>query len=92
MHWLAPSEKDTDIAVLEKRPWDSADQFRANSSLKPQEYFGGRPQGLPGSIFLRIAEVRFEQQRVNLGNASASRRGSRRDEPAANHAEDRLCA
>ena len=36
MHWIAPSEKDTDNAALEKRLWDAADQFRANSGLKSQ--------------------------------------------------------
>ncbi len=34
MQWIAPSEKDTDNAALEKRLWDAADQFRANSGLK----------------------------------------------------------
>src|SRR5712692_8677112 len=38
MIWIAPSEKDTDNAALEKRLWDAADQFRANSGLKAQEY------------------------------------------------------
>jgi type I restriction enzyme M protein len=32
MHCIAPSEKDADSAALEKRLWDSADQFRANSA------------------------------------------------------------
>lgn len=40
MHWIAPSEKDTSAASLEKRLWESADQFRANSGLKAQEYSG----------------------------------------------------
>ncbi|RPI72587.1 MAG: hypothetical protein EHM38_01680, partial [Geobacteraceae bacterium] len=40
MHWIAPTEKDTAIAALEKRLWDAADQFRANSGLKAQEYSG----------------------------------------------------
>ena len=40
MHWVAPSEKDTDNAALEERLWDTADQFRANSGLKAQEYSG----------------------------------------------------
>ena len=31
MIWIAPSEKDTTNGTLEKRLWDSADQFRANS-------------------------------------------------------------
>ncbi len=29
MHWIAPSEKDSAAAALEKRLWDAADQFRA---------------------------------------------------------------
>jgi len=33
MHWIAPSEKNTDNAALEKRLWDAADQFRANCKL-----------------------------------------------------------
>ena len=40
MHWIAPAEKDTDNAALEKNLWDAADQFRANSGLKAQEYSG----------------------------------------------------
>src|SRR6266446_8686467 len=84
MHWIAPSEKDTDNAALEKRLWDAADQFRANSGLKSQEYSAP----VLGLIFLRFAEVRFAAQRAKLEKASAStRRGSRLDEPAAYHAE-----
>ena len=33
MIWIAPSEKDTDTAALEKRLWDAADRFCANSGL-----------------------------------------------------------
>ncbi len=40
MHWVAPSEKDALTGRLEKRLWDSADQFRTNSGLKAQEYSG----------------------------------------------------
>jgi type I restriction enzyme M protein len=84
MHWIAPSAKDTLTDTLEKRLWDSADQFRANSGLKSQEYSGP----ILGLIFLRFAEVRFAAQRAKLEKASASaRRGSRVDEPAAYHAE-----
>jgi hypothetical protein len=36
MLWIAPSEKDTATATLEKRLRDAADQFRANSGLKSQ--------------------------------------------------------
>lgn len=84
MLWIAPSEKDTDNAALEKRLWDAADQFRANSGLKAQEYSGP----ILGLIFLRFAEVRFAIQHDELKAAGgSSRRGSRVDEPAAYHAE-----
>ena len=84
MQWIAPTEKDTAAATLEKRLWDAADQFRANSGLKAQEYSGP----ILGLIFLRFAEVRFALQRAKLEKAGASsRRGSRVDESAAYHAE-----
>ena len=84
MQWIAPTEKDTAAATLEKRLWDAADQFRANSGLKAQEYSGP----ILGLIFLRFAEVRFSLQRAKLEKAGASsRRGSRVDESAAYHAE-----
>ena len=84
MLWVAPSEKDTATATLEKRLWDAADQFRANSGLKAQEYSGP----ILGLIFLRFADVRFAAQRAKLEKAgTSSRRGSRVDEPAAYHAE-----
>ena len=84
MNWIAPTEKDTASATLEKRLWDAADQFRANSGLKPQEYSGP----ILGLIFLRFAEVRFTAQRAKLEkDGSSSRRGSRVDDPAAYHAE-----
>jgi type I restriction enzyme M protein len=84
MHWIATAEKDLATNTLEKRLWDAADQFRANSGLKPQEYSAP----VLGLIFLRFAEVRFAVQRTKLETASASsRRGSRVDEPAAYHAE-----
>ena len=38
MIWIAPPEKDTDNAALEKLLWDAGNQFRANSGLKAQEY------------------------------------------------------
>ncbi|MCP5519663.1 MAG: SAM-dependent DNA methyltransferase [Verrucomicrobiales bacterium] len=84
MNWIAPSEKDTATETLEKRLWEAADQFRANSGLTSQQY--SRP--ILGLIFLRFAEVRFAKQRAKLQKAGASsRRGSRVDEPAAYHAE-----
>ncbi|WP_444633247.1 type I restriction-modification system subunit M [Cupriavidus oxalaticus] len=84
MHWIAPAEKDTATTTLERRLWDAADQFRANSGLKSQEYSGP----VLGLIFLRFAEARFASQRARLEAASAgSRRGSRLEVPAAYHAE-----
>ena len=55
MHWIAPSEKNDANGTLENRLWESADQFRANSGLKSQEYSAP----VLGLIFLRFAEVRF---------------------------------
>lgn len=84
MQWVAPSEKDAATGALEKRLWDAADQFRANSGLKSQEYSAP----VLGLIFLRFAEVRFAAQRAKLEKAGASgRRGSRVDDPTAYHAE-----
>lgn len=84
MQWVAPSEKDAGTNTLEKRLWDAADQFRANSSLSAAQY----SQPVLGLIFLRFAEVRFSQQRTKLEKASASsRRGSRVDDPTAYHAD-----
>ena len=84
MHWIAPSEKDTDSNTLEKKLWDAADQFRANSGLTAQQY----STPVLGLIFLRFAEVRFEKRRAALEKAAtSSRRGSRVEDPAAYHAE-----
>ncbi|HMN21485.1 MAG TPA: N-6 DNA methylase [Ottowia sp.] len=84
MQWIAPAEKDDGAASLEKSLWDAADQFRANSGLKAQEYSGP----ILGLIFLRFAEARFAALRQRLQAAGAtSRRGPRVDEPAAYHAE-----
>ncbi|MFO0579033.1 MAG: class I SAM-dependent DNA methyltransferase [Polyangia bacterium] len=84
MHWIAPTEKDAASKTLEKRLWDAADQFRANSGLKPQEY----SSPILGLIFLRFAEVRFAAVRKELEKTGASsRRGSRVDDPKAYHAE-----
>src|SRR2546428_2620015 len=95
MQWIAPSEKDTAAATLEKRLWDAADQFRANSGLKAQEYSAP----VLGLIFLRFAEVRFIAQRAKLSahplplgegrgeGAVGRRRGNRADDPTAYHAD-----
>jgi type I restriction enzyme M protein len=79
LRWIAAPAKDTAATTLEKRLWDAADQLRANSGLKAQEYSGP----ILGLIFLRFADVRFAIQRAKLEKAGAStRRGSRVDDPA----------
>lgn len=84
MQWIAPAEKDTATDTLEKRLWDAADQFRANSGLKPQEYSGP----ILGLIFLRFAEVRFLAQQAKLEKSVASlRRAHRVDDPMFYHAD-----
>ena len=85
MRWIAPTEKDNANHALEKRLWEAADQFRANSGLKAGEYSGP----VLGLIFLRFAEARFAQRRAQLEKAGTSaRRGtSRIDDPKAYQAE-----
>jgi type I restriction enzyme M protein len=83
MQWIAPFERDTANGTLEKRLWDAADQFRANSGLTAAQY----SQPVLGLIFLRFAEVRFAAQRAKLDKTVASsRRGSRIDDSTAYHA------
>ena len=50
MQWIAPSEKDSATTTLEARLWEAADQLRANSDLKAQQYSGP----ILGLIFLRL--------------------------------------
>ena len=85
MRWVAPTERDDANHALEKRLWDAADQFRANSGLKAGQY----STPVLGLIFLRFAEARFAKRRAELEKASASpRRGnSRIDDPKAYAAE-----
>jgi len=80
MRWVAPTEKDDANHQLEKRLWEAADQFRANSGLKAGEYSGP----VLGLIFLRFAEARFAKRRAELEKAGkSSRRGSLVDRPDA---------
>jgi type I restriction enzyme M protein len=71
MTWIAPTEKDTLSVTLEKRQWDSADQFRANSGLKAQEYSGP----ILDIIFLRFAEVRFAGHSCSIPTQALQRPG-----------------
>lgn len=82
--WIAPSSKDAETTKLEKSLWDVADQFRANSGLKAQEYSGP----LLGLIFLRFAEARFKAQREKLlAKGGSARRGNPAEDPDAYVAE-----
>ena len=85
MHWIAPTERDTVTDTIEKRLWDAADQFRANSGLTAAQYSAP----VLGLIFLLFAETRFAKRRAELESAGASSRRatSRTDDPAAYHAE-----
>jgi len=73
MRWVAPTEKDTANETLEKRLWDAADQFRANSGLKAGQY----STPVLGLIFLRFAEARFATRRAELEKAGAASREGR---------------
>ena len=84
MIWIAPSEKDAVNDALEKRLWAAANQLWAGAGLKQSEY----SEPVLGLIFLRFAEDRFATHRAALEKAAgSSRRGSRLDDPAADHAE-----
>jgi len=85
MHWIAPTERDTVTDTIEKRLWDAADQFRANSGLTAVQYSAP----VLGLIFLLFAESRFTKRRKDLESAGVSSRRStsRVDDPAAYHAE-----
>ncbi len=74
MFWIAPSEKDTHNAALEKRLWDAAEQAVPAPHFAETDFNGGGPLGLLGLIFLRFAEGRFTAQRAKLEKASASTR------------------
>ncbi|MFN7227994.1 MAG: N-6 DNA methylase, partial [Synechococcaceae cyanobacterium] len=85
--WVAPPERDLGKAAMEKSLWDAADQFRANSGLKAQEYSAP----ILGLIFLRFADARFMPRWNELKAAGGSeRRGSREEDPNAYQSEGLL--
>ncbi len=59
-----------DLAELENRLWDAADELRANSGLKASEY--GTP--VLGLIFLRFADAKFEAAREQIEAKGSARR------------------
>jgi type I restriction enzyme M protein len=85
--WVAPPERDLGKAAMEKSLWEAADQFRANSGLKAQEYSGP----ILGLIFLRFADARFMPLWQTLAAAGGSeRRPSRQEDPNAYQSEGLL--
>ena len=59
-----------DLAELESRLWDAADELRANSGLKASEY----ASPVLGLIFLRFADARFEAARERIEAKGSARR------------------
>jgi type I restriction enzyme M protein len=59
-----------DLAELEKRLWDAADELRANSGLKASEY----SSPVLGLIFLRFADARFEAAQPSIEAKASARR------------------
>ena len=59
-----------DLAELENRLWDAADELRANSGLKASEYSAP----VLGLIFLRFADARFEAAREAIEAKASARR------------------
>ena len=59
-----------DLAELENRLWDAADELRANSGLKASEYSAP----VLGLIFLRFADARFEAARAVIEAKASARR------------------
>jgi type I restriction enzyme M protein len=59
-----------DLAELEARLWDAADELRANSGLKASEY--GTP--VLGLIFLRFADAKFGATRERIESKGSARR------------------
>lgn len=85
--WVAPPERDLGKAAMEKSLWEAADQFRANSGLKAQEYSAP----ILGLIFLRFADARFTPQWQTLkATGGSERRGSREEDPNAYQSEGLL--
>lgn len=57
----------TDLAEVQKKLWDAADELRANSGLQASEY----SQPVLGLIFLRFAEERFATAEEEIGPGTA---------------------
>ena len=62
--------RTTDLADVERRLWQAADQLRANSALTPAQY----RDPVLGLIFLAYAEHRFKELRPQLEAKASQRR------------------
>lgn len=83
MQWIAPRETDQASKSLEKKLWDAADQFRANSGLTAAQY----SQPILGLIFLRFAEARFQVVRQEIeAQGGSGRRTIDPEDPKRYHA------
>lgn len=60
----------TDLAELQKKLWEAADQLRANSGLRASEY----STPVLGLIFLRYADIKFAAAHAELGGKGSGRR------------------
>ncbi|NBU63159.1 MAG: SAM-dependent DNA methyltransferase, partial [Chloroflexia bacterium] len=86
MKWIALAAKDATSASFEKNLWNAADQFRANSGLKAQEYAAP----ILGLIFLRFAEVRFLQKQTALAQQALSARAASTNDPRLAYAAESI--
>ncbi|MGB6014594.1 MAG: type I restriction-modification system subunit M N-terminal domain-containing protein, partial [Nodosilinea sp.] len=66
-----------ELKRLEDNLWKSADDLRANSDLKSNEY----STPVLGLIFLRFADNRYRQYEEAIQQEYQSLKGSRREKP-----------
>jgi len=70
MSTMPPPDPEKEFwSSLEKHLWEAADNLRANSDLKSQEY----STPVLGLIFLKYADNRFTKAKAELGDTSNSR-------------------
>ena len=73
MHWIAPSEKDTNNVALEKRLWDAARQARPAPHSAEAKYLRARPEGLLGILILFLSSIVLPA--VAISGLSTTERG-----------------
>jgi type I restriction enzyme M protein len=67
---MTNAKNGNDLAELERRLWEAADQLWANSSLRPSEYSAP----VLGLIFLRFADNAFTKVEAELKGKATDRR------------------